>query len=60
MESDTPYPYQFCFCSICRKCTGGAFGCNLMGRKNTLTIRGARHLKRYHARMHTRGGKKTR
>ncbi len=59
VESDTPYPYQFCFCSICRKTTGGAFGCNIMGKKDTLAIRGARHLKRYHARMHS-PGKKTR
>src|SRR2546430_3143899 len=47
VESDTPYPYQFCFCSICRKCTGGAFGCNIMARRDTLTVtRGARSMKR--------------
>jgi Glutathione-dependent formaldehyde-activating enzyme len=55
VESDTPYPYQICFCSICRKCTGGAFGCNIMGRRDTLEVRGARHLKRYHARLRSRG-----
>jgi hypothetical protein len=57
VESDTPYPYQFCFCSICRKTTGGAYGCNIMARRDTLAIRGARHLKRYHARVHSPGGK---
>ena len=57
VDSDTPYPYQFCFCSICRKTTGGAFGCNIMGKMETLKIRGARHLKRYHARMRSRGHK---
>ena len=57
VESDTPYPYQFCFCSICRKCTGGAYGCNIMGRRDTLAIRGARHLKRYHARLRSKRGK---
>jgi hypothetical protein len=56
VESDTPYPYQFCFCSICRKCTGGAFGCNLMARRETLKVRGARWLKRYHARMREGAG----
>jgi len=57
VESDTPYPYQFCFCSICRKCTGGICGVNIMGRRDTLTVDGRRHLKRYHARVHARGGK---
>jgi hypothetical protein len=57
VESDTPYPYQLCFCSICRKCTGGAFGCNIMGRRETLTVRGQRHLKRYHARVRPHDGR---
>jgi hypothetical protein len=56
VESDTPYPYQFCFCSICRKCTG-AFGCNIMGRRATLVVRGKRHMRRYHARVRSRNGK---
>ena len=55
VESTTPYPYQICFCSICRKCTGGAFGCNIMGRHDTLVVHGKRSLKRYHARVHARG-----
>jgi hypothetical protein len=58
VESDTPYPYQFCFCSICRKCSG-ALTCNIMGRRETLKVRGERHLKRYHARVRGKG-KKTR
>jgi hypothetical protein len=51
VQSETPVPYMFCFCSICRKTTGGAFGCNIMGQRATLTITGARHLRRYHARI---------
>ena len=57
VESDTPYPYQFCFCSICRKCTGGVCGVNIMGRRDTLDVQGKRHLKRYHARVHAKNGK---
>jgi hypothetical protein len=49
VESDTPYPYQLCFCSICRKTTGGAFGCNIMARRDTLELVGRRYLRRYHA-----------
>lgn len=49
VESDTPYPYMFCYCSICRKTTGGAYGCNIMGRRKTLRIRGKKHLKKFHA-----------
>lgn len=49
VESDTPYPYQFCFCSICRKTTGGAYGCNIMARRDTLELVGRRFLRRYHA-----------
>lgn len=56
VESDTPYPYQFCFCSICRKCSG-ALTANIMGKMETLEVRGERHLKRYHARVRGRGGK---
>jgi hypothetical protein len=56
VESDTPLPYQFCFCSICRKVTG-APTCNIMGKRETLEIIGARFLRRYHARIHKPGRK---
>lgn len=49
VESDTPYPFMFCYCSICRKTTGGAFGCNIMGKRDTLRVAGKKHLRRYHA-----------
>ena len=56
VESDTPVPYQFCFCTICRK-TSGALTCNIMGRRDTLKVRGKRYLRRYHARVHKGGAK---
>ena len=51
VQSETPVPFMFCFCSICRKTTGGAFGCNIMGRRATLKVTGAKYLVRYHARI---------
>jgi hypothetical protein len=51
VDSDTPVPFMYCFCSICRKTTGGAFGCNVMGKRPTLTITGRRHLRKYNARI---------
>jgi hypothetical protein len=29
VESETPYPYQACYCSICRKTAGGGYAINL-------------------------------
>ena len=58
VQSETPVPYMYCFCSICRKTTGGAFGCNIMGQRATLKVTGARYLRRYHARVR-RPGKPT-
>src|SRR5437763_5822569 len=55
VESDTPYPFMYCFCSICRKTTGGGFGCNIMSRRETLKISGQRHLRKYHARVREPG-----
>lgn len=60
VESDTPVPFMYCYCSICRKTTGGPFGCNIMGRRETLRIRGRRHLRRYHAVLRQRGQRATR
>lgn len=48
VDSETPYPFMHCFCSICRK-TEGAFGVNIMGKRATLRVRGKRHLRCYHA-----------
>ena len=50
VESDTAYPYMYCYCSICRKTTG-AVTCNIMGMRNTLKVTGKKHLRCYHAVM---------
>jgi hypothetical protein len=49
VESETPYPFLYCYCSICRKTTGGAFGCNVMGTRESLRVSGKKHLRCYHA-----------
>lgn len=48
--SHTPHPYQLCYCSICRKTAGGGgFAINIMGRADSLEIRGKRTLRIYRA-----------
>ena len=52
LESAHPYPFNLCYCSICRKTAGGG-GCaiNIMGLAKTLRKRGRTRV--YRA---TRGG----
>lgn len=40
VESHTPYPYQLCYCSICRKAGGSGYAINIMGAAATLAIEG--------------------
>lgn len=52
LESETPYPYMRCYCSICRKTAGGGgYAVNIMGRAGTLKSKGRTRV--YRA---TRGG----
>lgn len=52
LESETPYPYQRCYCSICRKTQGGGgYAINLGGDARTLKVRGRKAISIYHARM---------
>lgn len=55
VESETPVPFMFCFCSICRKTGGAAFGCNIMGIRETLRVTGRRFMVAYHARIREPG-----
>lgn len=55
LTSETPYPFLFCYCSICRKTTGGLCGCNIMGRRDTLAVTGKRHLRLHRAVIRERG-----
>jgi hypothetical protein len=52
LQSATPYPYMWCYCSICRKTAGGGgYAINIMGAADTLKVRGRTRV--YRA---TRGG----
>lgn len=52
LRSETPYPYLWCYCSICRKTAGGGgYAINIMGRADSLKVKG--RTKSYQA---TRGG----
>ncbi len=50
VESPHPYPYQRCYCSICRKTAGGGgYAINLSGLAETLQVEGAEQQGVYHA-----------
>lgn len=56
VESSTPYPYQACYCSICRKTAGGGgYVINLGAVANTLEVEGEENLSVYTARAQDRG-----
>ena len=41
VDSHTPYPYQRCYCSICRKSAGGGgYAINIMAIADTLKLKG--------------------
>jgi hypothetical protein len=55
--SDTFYPYQACYCSICRKTAGGGgYAINLGADASTLEVEGAENLSVYQAKLYDRGG----
>src|SRR5262249_50553243 len=57
--SHTPYPYMQCYCSICRKTAGGGgYAINIMGVASTLSVKGAKHMTVYQARMEGADGKR--
>ena len=57
VESETPYPYQACYCSICRKTAGGGeYAINLGADANALEIEGEENLSVYNAKLYDRSG----
>jgi len=41
VDSETPFPYMWCYCSICRKTAGGGgYAINIMGKAATLKVKG--------------------
>lgn len=52
LRSSHPYPFNLCYCSICRKTAGGGgYAINLSGDANSLQVEGREHLRIYHARL---------
>jgi hypothetical protein len=50
VESAHPYPFNLCYCSICRKTAGaGGFAINVCGDFNTLEIEGRENIRFYQA-----------
>ena len=48
VESHHPYPFNRCYCSICRKLAGGGgYAINLGGVNETLKVTGKRHIRVY-------------
>lgn len=57
LESATPYPYQRCYCSICRKTQGGGgYAVNIGGDAGSLQVSGRESISIYHARMRQADG----
>jgi Uncharacterized conserved protein len=56
-DSHTPVPYQRCYCSICRKTTGGGgYAINLAARADSLSVEGRDALAIYRAEIHDDDG----
>jgi hypothetical protein len=52
MESANPYPYQRCYCGICRKTQGGGgYAINLGALTAGMEVDGREHVTIYHARL---------
>jgi hypothetical protein len=52
VHSPHPYPFNLCYCSICRKTAGGGgYAINLSGDSATLQVEGREHVRIYRARI---------
>ena len=52
LESAHPYPFNLCYCSICRKTAGGGgYAINLSGDYNTLAIEGEDNITIYRVKL---------
>lgn len=57
VDSHTPYPYQRCYCSICRKTDGGGgYAINIMGDAKTLKVRGQKAVRIFRAEIRQEDG----
>ncbi|MEX2481641.1 MAG: GFA family protein [Gammaproteobacteria bacterium] len=57
LECAHPYPFNLCYCSICRKTAGGGgYAINLGGEADSLEVTGKRYLGLYRALIDGPGG----
>jgi hypothetical protein len=53
VESQTPYPFMRCYCTICRKTDGGGgYAVNIMGEAKTLKVKGRKSVGTWRAPQH--------
>jgi len=49
-QSRAPYPFMYCYCSICRKTAGGGgYAINLHADANSLQVKGEKHISVFRA-----------
>ncbi len=59
LSSATPYPYQRCYCSICRKTQGGGgYVINIGGDARTMKVKGRKEISIYRAKLKYKGDKR--
>ncbi|MSR13289.1 MAG: GFA family protein [Gammaproteobacteria bacterium] len=59
LGSAHPYPFNLCYCSVCRKTAGGGgYAINLGGEAASMKVRGEQHLSIYQARIPDAAGRR--
>ncbi len=59
LVTEHPYPFNLCYCSICRKTAGGGgYAINLGGEADSLKVKGEQHVAIYQARIAGANGRK--
>ncbi len=59
LTSHHPYPFNLCYCTICRKTAGGGgYAINLGGVADSLHVKGSAHVQIYQARLSDTTGRK--
>jgi hypothetical protein len=60
VEAPHPYPFNLCYCSICRKTAGsGGFAIQLGALNDTLKVEGGENVRSFHAILHDEGDAKS-
>ena len=60
VEAPHPYPFNLCYCSICRKTAGaGGYAINLGAEAATLKVQGEENIRSFHAVLHDEGDKRS-